>query len=72
MKSIYEIELHETTVVKTIIPEYENRLPQILYYRVTRVAGGWLYKKVGVDFPEVFVPFTDEFKSSKSAQNDLL
>lgn len=72
MKSIYEIELHETTVVKTIIPEYENRLPQILYYRVTRVAGGWLYKKVGVDFPEVFVPYTDEFKSSKSAQNDLL
>lgn len=72
MKNIYELDLHETTVVKSIIPEYENRLPQILYYRVTRVAGGWLYKKVGVDFPEVFVPFTDEFKSSKNVKNDLI
>lgn len=38
MKTIYELDLHESTVVKTIIPEYENRLKQILYYRVTRVA----------------------------------
>jgi len=71
MKSIYELDLHESTVVKTVIPEYENRLPQIMYYRVTRVAGGWLYKKVGVDFPEVFIPYTDEYKSSRSAENNL-
>jgi len=70
MKTIYEIDLHESTIVKTVIPEYENRLKQILYYRVTRVAGGWLYKKIGVDFPEVFVPYTDEFKSRKEV-NDL-
>lgn len=69
MKTIYEIDLHESTIVKTVIPEYENRLKQILYYRVTRVAGGW-YKKIGVDFPEVFVHYTDEFKSRKEV-NDL-
>ena len=71
MKSIYELDLHESTIVKTIIPEYDNRLNQILYYRVTRIAGGWLYKKIGVDFPEVFVPYSDEFKSRKTTNEEL-
>ena len=71
MKNIYELDLHESTIMKTIIPEYENRIPQIIYYRITRVAGGWLYKKIGVDFPEVFIPYSEEFKSSKNINNNI-
>ena len=54
-KTIYQLELHESLLIKTV----QNGEPSISF-RVTRVPGGWIYrstyeKAVSI----VFVPYTN-------------
>jgi hypothetical protein len=58
MKSIYELELHEITVINGKV-------------RVMRVPGGWIYERVlrrlsDTDFEVIntFVPYNEEFNAS--------
>ncbi len=56
-KTIYELELHETTIIPTTVGGK---------IEVTRVAGGWVYSFEYAGFrqsPIVFVPFDKEFMS---------
>jgi len=58
MKNIYEIKLHEETVI-TIGPAE---------YRVLRVPGGWIYYNPRLDNDQMnstFVPFDNEFQKQE-------
>jgi len=66
-KTIFDLELHETLAVITEIPR-EDGTSFKRKFHVTRVSGGWIYKRVSNDDEApVFVPYTEELKSSKYA-----
>ena len=60
MKSIYELNFHETLKVDC---EIVNSAHSETYF-VTRVANGWLYRIVGGE--TTFVPYDDEYNPSVS------
>lgn len=61
MKTIYELKLHETIVIK-VERIYGKGYPY--EWQVTRVAGGWIYQNSShtITQPEsFFIPFNNEF-----------
>lgn len=74
-KTIYELELHETIVIKK---ETGNAGMMGVNGKITiatRVAGGWIYNTsrieknstgVGLSESSVFVPYSDEFKPKRA------
>jgi hypothetical protein len=61
MKNIYELTLHESIDIEFKTPE-----GVIVWYRILRVAGGWIYLLWDVLHEvyssPVFVPFNTEYK----------
>lgn len=64
-KTIYELDLHECTIVQT------NGTGEQLRYTVLRVAGGWFYEHLstttntGIRF---FVPYNTEFQTKNETK----
>jgi hypothetical protein len=55
MKTIYDIGLHESIEVETTV-EQKDGSSYTISYIVTKVVGGWLYKRDRVDVSPCFVP----------------
>lgn len=56
-KDIYKLELHEETILTN-----GGEMIKTVFYRITRVPGGFLYERVYKQgyHPPVFVPYTPE------------
>ena len=65
-KTIFDLELYETLMFTTDIPLENGENVKRKFY-VTRVSGGWIYKRVlaGETEPSVFIPYNEELKPSK-------
>lgn len=60
MEKIYKLKFGESSEVKTEISNGDGRRYTITYI-VTRVPGGWIFKRDLHDSVPVFIPFDNEF-----------
>lgn len=60
MEKIYKLKFGESSEIETEVSK-ENRRIYTITYIVTRVPGGWIFKRDLHDSVPVFVPFDNEF-----------
>ena len=61
MKEIYKLKFGESSEIKTEIAGGSRRIYTITYI-VTRVPGGWIFKRDLQGSVPIFVPFDNEFQ----------
>lgn len=71
-KTIYDLELHETLIISSEINDTDGHVNNSVQLCVTRVPGGWIYRKNANSEHSVFVPSNNEFKPSKPNSQKML
>jgi len=71
-KTIYDLELHDTLIILSEINDTDGHVNSSDQLYVTRVPGGWIYRKSANSEDSVFVPFDKEFKPSKANNPKVL
>lgn len=71
-KTIYDLKLHETLIISSEIIDTDGHANTSDQLCVTRVPGGWIYRKNTSSEHCVFVPSNNEFKQSKPNSQKML
>ena len=66
-KTIFDLELHDTLKISTKI--YEDGGDFKSFFFVTRVPGGWIYKRSLDNETSVFLPYSKEFERKGNTTN---